>query len=1545
MQGEHHQDSPARSLKRPAPPESSYTSSPPHNHQPAASTSADAYTAPTAAGSNGQPAKKKITRRRQVLSCRNCTVRDGCAAHRADLERRIMALEAAARSGSVSNEGEPPLRPAYVDGPDSETEDAAMTLEDIAVNVRVANPAARRSTAPTTPYLGTAQPLPAAAATSPERASLLVPEISKRFRGVLTDLYNSLPSQPKMDWLVTHYFNSLSWYWVAHHAPTFLAEYDAFRHLVAEGRQLETLAHSANSLEYPGPTSDFTADELNAMIPTFFEAARAALDCGDAFGTPRIRTVQAIVLLGPLALNSGDPGRVDVLTPYVAATVRVCQHLGLDRLGSDPTKMPMSDPALRCGSNTLRRETALRLFHGLLHLDQVIFRVRPVLPLHLVDCAFPGNFDDRDLRGDAIVPPQPHSVRTIASYEVVRFKTGAIQRQYHEQVVLDPEYEYATVLKHDADLRNLIDEYELERPEANESISMFWARLFALQNVQIRRIRVNRPFMSRGYREPALRKSTDAALEAARAVLETQKELDRTRAPLVKESYQINHIQVAVIVLFCGIWHQEDASPNAPSADYRLISDASLCFHRALGSIRERVRIVARQSLLVVQCLFEALHARSATGRREHFAQLLKRVSVAVTETERRAAIQPAQNGTQPHASVPYSGQVALPAPDPIIGDGRSLVHDAPHPAPYNPNMAVPHFPSAASTGSATSFSPHEVQFGDLTSDWGIEVDPARELGQRQTAALEELRLFRTTLDSLKARLPAIEFFIANSNLKDEDSAELDAIVKTFGDPVTELTGSREPLASTSTAPIGSEPPTKRTRLLPPKQEPDEGEAGVEASVNLEFFALGRPRVWTESNVAAAPSNEDDGLSSPSHRLAILPPEGQPESPVSMFPNGQALFDAAPTPDQEDIVFHQGLERYGFHHAVVHAPTFWSHLAAFRNLGDDRFERASLAWLSLYFALLAVSAKLVDREQQDAMGWTEAETSGAASRWFTCSIACLYRHNFLQLHDFSCLQAIAVLVLSGRDAGSATLIASLLSAGLSIAQDMGLQRLPSDEQWKEAMKGKPAGVRAKALIDREIRKRVVWALVHSEWFAIPFKGYSLLSRAQIVTPLPLNATNEDLATGELVNRPRDEYTDASWLLQYVEIGSHMANAFESTRSEKTTASQAYQRFIDEDKQLEGMLANLPAWLRPGGPTTGMPDCADIMRSTYRIALQHKILSIHRPFLAKPSRATTHTFSRRRVIESARAILREAPACRNVRIWTVIYHISVASFSLTLELYEQLKNPTADNEAIRNEIHQALPTLEGLKAASAIAERGLGLVLPLLADEKRLREEGAGRKERRKVSMAGKGVAPTTPMGPAATSRNGIESTLDSAATTTPFAASASPTSPFTALPDTNGTGSPFGHASDPSTFPFPSPSAFDAPAGGMPPQGYPYPVPPWFYGEHYLYSHLSTLDGAPGGAGPSASMPQMSSGAPYSSFPGMAGLGLGGGAGMATSGGAGIGGGPSGWALPPLPPAAFGSALGWDWSSLGGAGGGPGSAGGQAGEGSPAGSGREGDGL
>ncbi|BGP43243.1 hypothetical protein JCM10449v2_007271 [Rhodotorula kratochvilovae] len=798
---QHHQPSPARPLKRSEPPDLAPS--------PAASTSGHTL---QSAGVLPPP-KRKITRRRQIFSCRACTTRkircereggpgtpckacekrgeahscdagsalasaaastngggigngsggaggmcnESCAEHRDELERRVQALEHAvmhggghrprsSRSGASNGfgHGVDGEQPGYTDGPDSETEDAAMTLEDIAVNAT-----------PGTPFASTsAQQLAPAPGVSRERASLLVPEIAKRFRGVLADLYATLPSQAKMDWLVSMYFSSLSWFWVAHHAPTFLAEYDAFRHLLQEGKQFEidplwlsvlflTLAHAANSLDYVPPGSDFTPEELTQMVPDFFEAARAALDCGDAWGAAKLRSIQAVVLLGPLALNSGDPGRVDVLIPYVAANIRLAQQLRLDKLGSDPSVMPPADPAVPGGTNSLRREVALRLFHALLHLDQVIFRTRPVLPMHLVSCAMPGNFDDKDLRPDAIVPPQPHGVRTIAAYETLRFRVGMVQRSFHDHVILDPSYEYSTVLKNDTEMRNLIAEYDLERPEPGETTPMFWARVFSLQNINIRLIRFHRPFMSRGYREPTFRTSTDAALAAARVVLETQKELDRTSAPLVKDCYQLNHVQVAVVVLFLDIWTQHDPARQVPTADYRLVSDASLCFHRALGSVRPRVRAVARQSLLVIQCLFEALHARTtASARKEPFGQLLKRVSVAAAEAERRVAA--AGPAAAADATFAYGAQVALPAPDPSTGDGRSLLLDVLAPgfggggagapggagtggAPYFPSSqyALPGGPGGSGGPGvppfAPSSSPNDLHFGDLSSDWGFD--------------------------------------------------------------------------------------------------------------------------------------------------------------------------------------------------------------------------------------------------------------------------------------------------------------------------------------------------------------------------------------------------------------------------------------------------------------------------------------------------------------------------------------------------------------------------------------------------------------------------------------------------------------------------------------------------------------------------------------------------------------------------------------------------------------------------------------------------------
>ncbi|GAA5867658.1 hypothetical protein JCM8547_001333 [Rhodosporidiobolus lusitaniae] len=842
--------------------------------------------------------------------------------------------------------------------------------------------------------------------------------------------------------------------------------------------------------------------------------------------------------------------------------------------------------------------------------------------------------------------------------------------------------------------------------------------------------------------------------------------------------------------------------------------------------------------------------------------------------------------------------------------------------------------------------------------------DPAHELSKRQSAALEELRLFRTTLDSLRARLPGLEHFVANAQLKDEDAAELDEVVKGFGDPVTSLASLREeegeppggavfppPLnrssssfvadASTSRTLNGdraAEPAKKKARLVEPKREEEQSGSNVEAAVNLEFHALGRPRTWAEAAHIQGPADDGEGSEadgpdipiSPSSRLAVLPPVALSESPTAKYPDGEALQAVEPGGEAETVLLHVGLDLFGFHHSVVHPSSFRSQVAAFHALGDDAFSQASPAWLSLYFALLAVSAKLVSREQSADLGWTDERMFKAASDWFECSVACLYRSNFLQVHDFFTLQAIAVLVLSGRDAGSATLIASLLYSGLSIAQDMGLTRLPSDEAWDAALKGRSKRMRAKSLIEREIRKRTLWALVHSEQFAIPFKGYSLLTKVNIATPLPLNATDEDLATGELIDRPRDFFTAASWLLRYIEIGGLMANSFEHSSSEKGTAAQAYHNFLEADKQLDALWSDLPAWLKEEGDSMGMPEgLVETLRSTFRISLQHKILSVHRPFLAKPSRATTYAFSRRRVIDAARAILREAPIVlsHNIRVWTVLYHLSVALFSLCLELFQQLKQPSPDNEAIREEIVAALPALEAVKDVSAIAERGLGLVLPLLADEERVRIEGADVKGKRKAKSASRKISTSQPSTAHASPTLPNLSALPPSGdlpVTPPFANSFVPSA---TSPDASSTSFPFA-----SSYTSAAAAGYDPSApGGLPslPPGFSAPtaIPPWLYGD--LYSNqLSGLDGAgsagtPGAAGMGGGGTPMPFAPPFvmygaaGGFPPYSATGVngGGGAGMYGMGGGAPWGGmmPFGSGGTPEDGGGFGAALGWDW--------------------------------
>lgn len=145
------------------------------------------------------------------------------------------------------------------------------------------------------------------------------------------------------------------------------------------------------------------------------------------------------------------------------------------------------------------------------------------------------------------------------------------------------------------------------------------------------------------------------------------------------------------------------------------------------------------------------------------------------------------------------------------------------------------------------------------------------------------------------------------------------------------------------------------------------------------------------------------------------------------------------------------------------------------------------------------------------------------------------------------VQAIAILSLCGHNVCDSDLLSSLLAMGIKMAQTLGLHSLGRRSRSIEARQNQghdlsgPADVAE--VIDVEIGKRIWWALVLEDWFAIPFRGVwgrflvmiwtitdSLaIHPDQMDTPMPHNCHSEDLQVGRYKSRDAGVVTIALWV--------------------------------------------------------------------------------------------------------------------------------------------------------------------------------------------------------------------------------------------------------------------------------------------------------------------------------------------------------------------------------------------------------------------------------
>ncbi|GAA6020296.1 hypothetical protein JCM11491_005321 [Sporobolomyces phaffii] len=577
----------------------------------------------------------------------------------------------------------------------SETESAAAELEDVAFSTRVPvlralNAAAQGNTGPRYSYPGRsdmeltealtsilAEPLTFDQDGRPRSAVRLGLDLAVSTldlpavrRDALAQILAVLPGPEISHFLIAKFFGEIEWDYKVLDPISFPLEYHRYNEMLENGREdlvdplwialfCMVLALSLEGFwSRPKGMKDLSLfrglDEegLKDLPSVWHDASLRALQLGEWGGSPRIRTIQCIILQGQyiqLFSSSGQTGRY---LGWFASGVRVAQRLGLHRLGSDPNRMPPDDPALPPGSNNLKREIAVRLWHHLVNIDSFLsdsplFRCYLLHPSQY-NTARPLNVNLSDLSrtDNQQVDPAPSTVYTDASYQIVQCRIAEQVRAALDHLVLSERpFSYQAVIEQDRAFEAILGSdvpavFGWGRPPSLvPSARVAYERACLHEEISARIVRLNRPFFSRGYQAgSAYSYSTRQCIEHSKRLISSNLELlDLT--PSLWLTY--TGTLASSIVLLMDLFHAIDTEESESSIRERrdILMKARHIFDTKVAT--PALQVVVEEGRKILAALLSAEEARRTTRAAfdmlptsngpppvlESFAHMLKRVS------------------------------------------------------------------------------------------------------------------------------------------------------------------------------------------------------------------------------------------------------------------------------------------------------------------------------------------------------------------------------------------------------------------------------------------------------------------------------------------------------------------------------------------------------------------------------------------------------------------------------------------------------------------------------------------------------------------------------------------------------------------------------------------------------------------------------------------------------------------------------------------------------------------------------------------------------
>ncbi|KAJ7471415.1 hypothetical protein B0H11DRAFT_2039851 [Mycena galericulata] len=486
-------------------------------------------------------------------------VTDDVAVTIGHLTRRVAILE---RQMALKQDRVPPIKtsettprqtesPSYsANTPNTETEDAAQALENIALGRRQYLSLGLNSEVPGSQNCNASFVAPGAFTSiflgaAPPKRSVLQGTHSEN-----DTFLRSLPDKDVSDTLVHIFLTDISWIYPILHGPTFLDECRQLWSAVEKGTDhvidpawfacyfmvLAWAASSLNALNMPTALQHYPASDVASLPEVWCRAGEVALQASSWAAKPQLRAVQAILLKisydRPGSQSAGDADEGTSFFVWLAAATRICQLLGLHRLGSDPNTMPPNDSALPAQPCLLKRELAKRLFFYCLVHDWIFVTASPGMSqIHVnsFDTDPPLNLDEEELGLTMTVPEHPPNFMSVYSYTKNLFILAQFQRVATDLTQQRAPVGYATILQLDAGLQKEIHRLEHVCDFSNPALHSYHRPLL-LAILHNRVVRLHRSFFMRGMNpqtqeDKQYKESVIASLRSAEAVCLMLREL------------------------------------------------------------------------------------------------------------------------------------------------------------------------------------------------------------------------------------------------------------------------------------------------------------------------------------------------------------------------------------------------------------------------------------------------------------------------------------------------------------------------------------------------------------------------------------------------------------------------------------------------------------------------------------------------------------------------------------------------------------------------------------------------------------------------------------------------------------------------------------------------------------------------------------------------------------------------------------------------------------------------------------------------------------